>query len=818
MPGYWDTKKLIIDTLVGRPVGTLIFPEGHQNFALSLLDYIRSVEVLGASSLQGVAEQDTVPVQPDNARICYIATVPPNRFYTFENFRGEDGQPIQVVSGLNTITFCTLLWNGEYWSVQTTQMYSGDQGGPQVGIRDLLTSGTKIGILTINGVDYILNVPVARDGKSAYQIWLDEGNVGTEADFIASLKGDTGVSADYPITIYNGLDSSATDQALSALQGKLMNQKIQNLVNAGYSYVGVAFPVTNPGVPSLKVYYLAGPGTYPNFGNATVPDGKLGILKYNSGWSLDTISVGKDYDGYFGIVYGSDLTESETTSQYIDENGNLIDNSVYGTDYIVKRYDVTGGKSYYISGLEAGNSGTCGWATYNGATKVSYGATNISANTTVTRIPDDATILYVCQPNYGNLPVLSVKETTSIIDTLDARLDGIEKVVGTGGIINTSNIDIANYALVADIYTNKIWDNSGLLVEDPLSERNATSMVMIDKTKDIIPGTNGYADVVFFDANKNYISKVQSYLWEPIAATSIPAYAVYMAFNYYRGNEAAEDGMFYVSTRPINTRLTWKLYPTINKEKGTRPKIQIYLSDSQETIFKKMVSAIYTEDCDVYFEKGVYSFDSIFYLLQSKYGWVDAFELPVGGNCHYYFNNSTLIGGYGSETPSSGLVVETNSSILGTHRLDGMTFELHDGELVADGLVYCVHDEASGGAESYVHKYENMIMRYEMGTYTQQSLSKCIGGGTGLAGEVVIDGCVLTTENSAEAASWHGHSLSTVSHFKVFVKSSYFDNGFGCHNLASNETATLLITACSLPSIPQGTRWTVIPAGNTIRS
>lgn len=229
MPGYWDTKKLIIDTLVGRPVGTLIFPEGHQNFALSLLDYIRSVEVLGASSLQGEAQQDTVPVQPDNARVCYIATVPPNRFYTFKNFRGEDGQPIQVVSGLNTITFCTLLWNGEYWSVQTTQMYSGSQGGPQIGIRDLLATGTKIGILTINGVDYILNVPVARDGKSAYEIWLDEGNVGTEEDFIASLKGDTGVSANYPITIYNGLDSSATDEALSALQGKLLLARIVSL-------------------------------------------------------------------------------------------------------------------------------------------------------------------------------------------------------------------------------------------------------------------------------------------------------------------------------------------------------------------------------------------------------------------------------------------------------------------------------------------------------------------------------------------------------------------------------------------------------------
>ncbi|RSC93302.1 hypothetical protein EI424_08715, partial [Tenacibaculum singaporense] len=32
------------------------------------------------------------------------------------------------------------------------------------------------------------------DGKSAYQVWLDAGNSGTEADFITSLKGDTGAT------------------------------------------------------------------------------------------------------------------------------------------------------------------------------------------------------------------------------------------------------------------------------------------------------------------------------------------------------------------------------------------------------------------------------------------------------------------------------------------------------------------------------------------------------------------------------------------------------------------------------------------------
>ena len=30
------------------------------------------------------------------------------------------------------------------------------------------------------------------DGKSAYEIWLEQGNEGTKEDFIASLKGEQG--------------------------------------------------------------------------------------------------------------------------------------------------------------------------------------------------------------------------------------------------------------------------------------------------------------------------------------------------------------------------------------------------------------------------------------------------------------------------------------------------------------------------------------------------------------------------------------------------------------------------------------------------
>ena len=63
-------------------------------------------------------------------------------------------------------------------------------------------------------------------GIPACQVTLVNGQLFLAFSGLKGLKGDTGVSADYPITIYNGLDSDATDQALAAYQGKVLNSKI----------------------------------------------------------------------------------------------------------------------------------------------------------------------------------------------------------------------------------------------------------------------------------------------------------------------------------------------------------------------------------------------------------------------------------------------------------------------------------------------------------------------------------------------------------------------------------------------------------------
>lgn len=58
-----------------------------------------------------------------------------------------------------------------------------------------------------NGID-------GADGLSAYQIWLNQGNTGTEADFLLSLKGASGVSLDWRGT-WNSSANYLIDDAVS---------------------------------------------------------------------------------------------------------------------------------------------------------------------------------------------------------------------------------------------------------------------------------------------------------------------------------------------------------------------------------------------------------------------------------------------------------------------------------------------------------------------------------------------------------------------------------------------------------------------------
>lgn len=78
------------------------------------------------------------------------------------------------------------------------------------------------------------------------------------------------------------------------ITGDILQNVLKFMVDAlgaGYQFIGVAHSDTEPGTPDQRVFYLAAPGTYPGFG-FTVPEGSIGVFRYEASWSMETIATG----------------------------------------------------------------------------------------------------------------------------------------------------------------------------------------------------------------------------------------------------------------------------------------------------------------------------------------------------------------------------------------------------------------------------------------------------------------------------------------------------------------------------------------------
>lgn len=64
------------------------------------------------------------------------------------------------------------------------------------------------------------------EGRSAYEIWLAQGNTGSEEDFLESLRGPSGYSGEAgELEVVNDLETGGSTAALSAEMGKQLEQK-----------------------------------------------------------------------------------------------------------------------------------------------------------------------------------------------------------------------------------------------------------------------------------------------------------------------------------------------------------------------------------------------------------------------------------------------------------------------------------------------------------------------------------------------------------------------------------------------------------------
>lgn len=112
-------------------------------------------------------------------------------------------------------------------------------------------------------------------------------------------------------------------------------------------------------------------------------------------------------------------------------------------------------------------------------------------------------------------------------------------------------------------------------------------------------------------------------------------------------------------------------------------------------------------------------------------------------------------------------------------------FILENARIETDNIRYTVHDERDADADAYFNHYLNCSMKHTNGFYRQ-----CIGGGLGLDGHIIVEGCVFENDKSGEnnaLISWHnsndGYYAQTESKNAqsfIEVKGNYFVGNGTC--------------------------------------
>lgn len=247
-------------------------------------------------------------------------------------------------------------------------------------------------------------------------------------------------------TVQNNIKTNGDNEITGALLQTVL-LAVVNSLGANYQFVGIATPSTNPGTPDQNVAYLAGPGTYANFNASVVPDGYLGVLKYNGSWVTETVQVGKNYDELQRIV------ENITTDVNVDKKatatwhsgaimqGNGTPLTLGGWRYA--ELSVSPGQKFVLAGY-AGSTAIL-WVCKDGNGNVVGRSTEsaISLKTETITIPDNGATLFVNGRNQSdadrNATVINLVDSTILGEKVELFGRYLADVIGNLENLQTTN-------------------------------------------------------------------------------------------------------------------------------------------------------------------------------------------------------------------------------------------------------------------------------------------------------------------------------------------------------------------------------------------
>lgn len=142
------------------------------------------------------------------------------------------------------------------------------------------------------------------------------------------------------------IDKKVYQNGKQEITGENLNSVLNAMVTtlgAEYQFAGVATPVTEPGTPDAKVFYIAnGKGTYTNFGGLEVTEDEVVVLYWDTAWHKEATGIASNEKltelGGKNIVFEFGSTQQTKTSPLIAKNGDVIKVYNGGTSSIAIKF------------------------------------------------------------------------------------------------------------------------------------------------------------------------------------------------------------------------------------------------------------------------------------------------------------------------------------------------------------------------------------------------------------------------------------------------------------------------------------------------
>lgn len=152
-------------------------------------------------------------------------------------------------------------------------------------------------------------------------------------------------------------------------------------LGTSYQFAGVATPSTTPpSSPDYNIAYIGGAGTYANFGSSiTVPEGSIGIFRYNGTWTSEQVEVFAGIDNTPAAV-GKLTSQTKLDINYIDNcyvnnEGELVQQTPTSSAHYVSLYKLPVDEFQRIELAFVKAEGNSRLILYDAAGDISYNST-----------------------------------------------------------------------------------------------------------------------------------------------------------------------------------------------------------------------------------------------------------------------------------------------------------------------------------------------------------------------------------------------------------------------------------------------------------